>query len=105
MLYIQQKTGKFAELARQAQQAVKNGDIDTAEKIYQSVTGKTFLDHNHSVESPWMRYCMPDRISCYHDIDMSDVQYNGCDDRLYYKILKHRAEQCYGGTWEIMYEY
>lgn len=104
-LWVQQKSGKRIELAHEAFEAIKAGDIDKAEQIYFSVTGEKFLPHNRSVDSPWVKYCMTDRIKSYTELDMGDIEYRHNDDRPYFEAKRRRAERKYGGVWEICYEY
>jgi len=107
-LWVQQKSGERVKLAKLAHEAVVAGDLDEAERIYKSVTGERFLPHNRSVDSPWIKYCMTDRIMSYvnyDDLDMGDIVCRYNDDRPYFEALRRRAERKYGGVWEICYEY
>lgn len=105
-LYIEQKEGSRRELATQALEAVKAGNLDQAEAIYTEVTGREFGTHNKEPMHPWLLYCMPGEILSYvADEHWPKRQPRHNDDERYYEQLRKNAERAYGGVWELHYTY
>ena len=123
MLYVIQVEGKRVELAKQAREAVVNGKIELAEKIYMSVTGEKFSEHhkklypaeeyyqgkdfvkNGMMPSLWLLINMPEAIRTFIEDKYYPKFEYGYDNQKYYQILKSNAEKAYGGKWEVRYEY
>jgi len=104
-LYIEQTSGKFADMARSAWQAQKDGDYDMARAIYKQATGNDVPAHITN-DSCWFKYNLDMSIRThYGKINMDDVPYHHNDDEHYYNILCKRATAKHGGTWRVQYEY
>ena len=105
-LSVYQKSGDRVLLAAKAKDAVLAGDIETAEKLYFSVTGEKFHSFNKKPGNSWLLHCMANCIMEHvddHVFPKREPRHN--DDSNYYERLRANAEKFYGGIWAIAYEY
>ena len=100
MFYIEQEEGKLVDAAHECWQAVKDGNMETAKRIYRQFVGEPPTDNE-----VWWRFNAPSSIRCASRLTTTDyAKFHGTSKQCAYQAAR-LAERKVGGKWQVVYEY